>query len=74
MNLAFVLFFFGLLLVAGGLVLGLYGDSWLVTESDVAKEGRAARKRALGLAVGGGSASIVGVVCLLGALALFVRA
>lgn len=45
----------------------------LVTESDVAKEGRAARKRALGFVLGSGGALIVGIASLLGALALFLR-
>lgn len=49
------------------------GESLLVAQSDVAKEGRAARKRAFVLAVGGGSALTVGIACLLGALALYLR-
>jgi hypothetical protein len=48
-------------------------DALLVTEGDVVKVGRAARSRAIGLAVGAGIAFIVGVACLFGAFALNLR-
>lgn len=58
----------------GALCFDADDESLLVAQGDVAKEGRAARKRAFGLAVGGGSALTVGIACLLGALALYLRA
>jgi hypothetical protein len=50
------------------------GDTFLVSERDMEKEGRKARSRAIGLAVGGGSAVAVGLVLLLMACIVVVRA
>jgi hypothetical protein len=50
------------------------GDTLLVSERDLLKEGRAARGRAMGFSAGAGAALAVGLGMLSGALILIVRA